>query len=137
MKVHNLTVCDLVRVEDNGKFLLIGVYSNGVLLSGFPSGFTLNVWLLLEAEKLGASQASFRARIANSDNPLIQVEGDIMVNALEDWTPMSFGGNVVFTEPCELVLEARLNSDTWEHLRTLQIRQMPSGHPMLNSLPNH
>ncbi|PDS34834.1 hypothetical protein CO665_28165 [Rhizobium anhuiense] len=126
MKVHNLTVCDQVRQEINGKFILIGVYTNGIILPQIPTTFSLGVWLLLESERLGDVQFKFRVRMPDQDVELFSIEGEVNVIELEDWTPIGFGTNILVGQPGRLTIDAMLQDETeWTTLRTLLIRQAP------------
>lgn len=126
MKVHNITVCDQVRVENNGKFLLIGVYTNTILLSQFPSPFYLNIWLLVEAAKPGTGEFAFRATMANSGAPIFEINGGMEVTDTNEWIPMAFGGDTMLVEPDDIIIEGRFNDDTeWSTLRVMRVRQMP------------
>lgn len=55
--------CDDIRREDNGKMLLIGVYTEGVAVVAFPAGFSISVWLKLTGLPLGDSALSFRLMV--------------------------------------------------------------------------
>ncbi|CCM74365.1 DUF6941 family protein [Rhizobium mesoamericanum] len=122
MKVHNLTVCDQVRQEVNGKFILIGVYTNGIVLTQMPGQFVLGVWLLLESDRLGHINFKFRARMAGQDEDLMFIEGQVEVVELENWTPMGFGSPVLIGQSGDLTLEAMFGEEReWTVLRTLRV----------------
>ncbi|CAN7179069.1 hypothetical protein LJR251_000302 [Rhizobium rhizogenes] len=124
MKLHNLTVCDQVRQEITGKFLLIGVYSNGIIVSELPAQFPITIWGLLEAEKLGRNSFSIRARMANSDQDLLLLEGDADILELDNWTPIGFGGAITLPEEGKLLIEARFDDEkVWTTLRELNCKK--------------
>lgn len=126
MRVHNLTVCDQVRVENNGKFLLIGVYTNTILLSQFPSHFGLNIWLLVEPDAVGSRPFAFRAKMAKSGAQIFEMDGGIEVITVDEWIPMAFGAEVLLIEPDDIVIEGRFGTDEeWIKLRTMHVRSMP------------
>lgn len=126
MKLHNLTVCDQVRQEINGKFLLIGVYTNGIVLPQIPTTFPLGVWLLLECDRLGIIKFKFRARMPEHNVELLYIEGEADIVDVENWTPIAFGSNVVISQPGSLTIEAMLNEEEeWQTLRTLHVKEGP------------
>ncbi|MBY2993799.1 hypothetical protein HF263_04075 [Rhizobium leguminosarum] len=126
MKVHNLTICDQVRQEINGKFFLIGVYLNGLIVPQLPATFPLTVWLLLESEIYGDTVFKFRAYMPETRTELFRIEGDINVVDLENWTPIGFGGNVSIGKPGTIAIEAMFGDESeWTTLRTLFVRDEP------------
>src|SRR2546426_965311 len=51
LKIKNAVVCDDIRREDNGKELLIGVYSGGIVVPQFPAPLVLAYWVQFDAPK--------------------------------------------------------------------------------------
>ncbi len=58
--VKAVVVCDEVRREDNGKEILIGVYSSGVLVPQFPAPLNFTFWVQFTSTGLGQSSLMFR-----------------------------------------------------------------------------
>jgi hypothetical protein len=134
MRIHNVTVCDQVRVENNGKFLLIGVYTNTILLAQFPSHFGLNIWLLVEPDAVGTRPFSFRAKMQKSGAQIFEIDGGIEVTTVDEWIPMAFGAETLLNEPDDIVIEGRFGPDEeWTTLRTMHVRPLP----MLDSPPQN
>ena len=52
LKIKNAVLCDLVRTEESGNQILIGVYSGDILFSTLPAKFSPTFWvqLVLPAE---------------------------------------------------------------------------------------
>lgn len=121
MKVHNLTVCEEVRQEMNGKFILLGVYTNSILVNQFPAQFPLSVWTLLEAEETGSAAISLRLRMEEAALTLLEVKGSLEVQELENWTPFAFGGVVNVSNPGKLHVELKVDDAPWETLRVVNI----------------
>jgi hypothetical protein len=46
-------VCDLIRKEDNGKLIFIGVYAASIVAQAFPATFVLSCVALLDASNTG------------------------------------------------------------------------------------
>ncbi|MBD8665312.1 hypothetical protein IFT59_18895 [Rhizobium sp. CFBP 8752] len=125
MRIHNLTVCDNIRVEDNGKFILIGVYTNAILFPQLPAQFNFNIWVLLEAEQLGKSNFAFRGRMPDFDVDLFEITGEINAVDLNQWTPMAFGAPVLIGQPGKVAIEVKFDGGEWELLRTMNIARGP------------
>lgn len=67
-------LCDAVRYEDNGKALLIGVYSGDVLHPGGSEGTTWQptFWINFPAGELGATEdVCFKLNLPGFPDPLI------------------------------------------------------------------
>lgn len=52
-KTSAVVQCDDIRVEQNGKFILIGVYTGTVVVTGFPAELATSWWIQLFPEKIG------------------------------------------------------------------------------------
>lgn len=63
MKAHAAIVCDQVRREDNGKEILIGVYSSDILIPLFPATLLLAFWVQVSAQKAGSYDIEFRIKV--------------------------------------------------------------------------
>lgn len=70
--VHAI-ICDDIRREDNGKFILIGVYPELIILNTIPAQITLSMWL------------QFKMQIFAK----ITLEFEVRGNALNETTPFS------------------------------------------------
>ncbi len=70
--VHAI-VCDDIRREDNGKFILIGVYPELIILNTIPAQITLGIWLQFKMQLFAK----------------ITLEFEIRGNALQETTPFS------------------------------------------------
>lgn len=134
MKIHNFTVCDMVRVEDNGKFLLIGVYSNGVIFPQLPTQFTMTIWMLVEGEKTGKSRFSFRATMPETDAKVFEASGELDVGDVTQWVPMGLTVPVLIGQAGTIVIEVKINDGDWEPLRTLAVTKGSPVPPSPNSI---
>lgn len=59
--VHAI-VCDDIRREDNGKFILIGVYPELILLNRIPAQITLSLWLQFRVHIISKTTLEFEIR---------------------------------------------------------------------------
>lgn len=67
VKVLSAVVCDDVRVENNGKEILIGVYSGAIAVHMIPSlPLPLRCWISLEI--MGPCKVRLRFRAVDHDN---------------------------------------------------------------------
>jgi len=77
--IHKYTImCDQLRREDNGKFLLIGVYSDAMLSSTFP--FTLQgltFFMKLESDRPGSWSVRMRLEHLDSGHKMLEALGAI------------------------------------------------------------
>ncbi|WP_409999415.1 DUF6941 family protein [Rhizobium leguminosarum] len=123
MKIHNFTLCDIVRREDNGKYLLIGAYSNEIIFPAFPATFQFSLWFLAEHEVLRTDEIALRGRTSIDEDPFFTMEGEVEVRDTSNWSPLGVGVAVTFREPCTLYIEAKINENDWILLREARIRQ--------------
>jgi hypothetical protein len=49
-KVHAVVTCDDIRLEQNNKAILIGVYNGTIVVGGFPTDLRLAWWIQIFAE---------------------------------------------------------------------------------------
>lgn len=67
LSIKYTIICDDIRREDNGKQILIGVYSEEIGISSFPSTLTLAMWLQCKADGMGEVNFDFRALWDSTD----------------------------------------------------------------------
>jgi hypothetical protein len=58
-------VCDDVRKEDNGKEILIGVYTGGIVVPAMPAALILSLWLFLEPK--GSGELPIEMQLLNDE----------------------------------------------------------------------
>lgn len=126
MRVHSFTVCDHVRQETSGKFILIGVYTNAMVFSEIPATVPLSFWCLLEPHETGTHKISFRVRMPARGEELLAIEAEGVFDQIKNWTPIGFGGNVTISHEGDMVIEARFgDGQDWQEIRTLSVTQGP------------
>jgi hypothetical protein len=83
MITHNYTVmCDEVRREDNGKFILLGVYSDAILFNSFPTSLTgLAFYVKLHSDAPGIYGMKMRLEKLEGGEPIHRGEGAIEILA--------------------------------------------------------
>jgi len=82
-----ILMCDDVRREDNGKFLLIGLYTPGIVTAQIPVVLpTLTFFCELECSRPGTFRLTFRLRHEEGNQTL--VEGMAPVNVADPTQPV-------------------------------------------------
>lgn len=74
--VHFAVACDDIRQENNGKFFLIGVYSDAFSPSQFPTPATLRIALFVTIESVGKHRLIVELKQEN--NP--QIFGELIMD---------------------------------------------------------
>jgi hypothetical protein len=76
-------ICDDIRIENNGKALLIGVYSDAIAISDFPANLKLSFWTTIEVLKVGsASTFQFRVMHGPDENIIAEMKGEFQTKRL-------------------------------------------------------
>lgn len=79
-------VCDDVRREDNGKEILIGVYTGAIAMPKLPANLPLCLWLHLQTHGNGEIKLEFRV-IGPAEKEL--AHGEAMVGFVDSDLPAS------------------------------------------------
>ena len=126
MKILNFVLCDLVRTEDNGKLILIGVYPANIVVSKFPARVRVTVWMAIETPQ---DRIEFNFRIIDGNNrEMAGAEADLRaVNAPKDAStlPASIVLPVMpleFTEDTTLSFQIREPGKRWKTIRQMPVR---------------
>lgn len=67
LKIENVLVCDDIRTEDNGKALIIGVYTGSISPSKFPARIRLCYWLVGKVQGQGSFKLEVRIAFKPDD----------------------------------------------------------------------
>lgn len=59
--IHSI-ICDDIRREDNGKFILIGVYPEVIMLNTLPAQIVLSIWLQFRMQIFSKTALEFEIR---------------------------------------------------------------------------
>ena len=92
---HKYTlVCDEVRQENNGKFIVIGVYTPGIVLPRFPTGLPkLTFFNCFEPSENGAWDLGFQLRHVDTGaivGPDGRIKIEIQIKAETGGIPQSY-----------------------------------------------
>jgi hypothetical protein len=127
LKVINSLVCDDIRVENNGKLILIGVYG-GNLYAPQPveqnRGLTLNLWMEIETEPDRPLNMESRAIIEDlaqaPSNVVFSFEFELAATPeLAHQVSFQFPVRLDFTHTLRLELKA--GAGDWQFLRRIKI----------------
>lgn len=121
-------VCDDLRREDNGKELLIGVYSGSILVGAFPQVLVLCFWVPLMIPASGKYEFEFRMR--NTDGGLVNQTPAIEVESLHANMDASIGlGQIPFHIPRagNIILEGRYRRGGWEVIKSIAVDLRTTG----------
>src|SRR6185436_1737323 len=80
--IETAVLCDDIRQERNGKYLLIGVYGGNLVVQSFPTDVVLSLWMLAHPKTTGRTQV--RVRVVGPQESTL-VEGGLEFN-LKDTT---------------------------------------------------
>ncbi len=126
--IASALVCDDIRKEENGKAILIGVYSNNIILSTFPVTIPLSLWLQGKAKdgdyrlelRVEAHSEGEAAPFQTSRN----MEFSIRDETGKGGTEFSIAMNqvpVLLRGPGSLFVQFRQNDEDWTTLARKEI----------------
>jgi hypothetical protein len=114
--------CDDIRREDNGKELLIGVYSGSLQLPMLPTPVMLSVWVPFERSGIGKVPIEFR--LLGSDEKTIGYGAIELSFTDSDYTIGSLplrGLTAMLVRPGEITFQLRQHDESWKTVRKLSI----------------
>lgn len=130
--VKSVVVCDDVRREDNGKEILLGVYSGGVLVQSFPIALGLSFWVHFNADVIGDAELRFRL-IAGSEVKFFEIRAKLVLGKL-GLGSLTFGpAPVVLQVASTLELQMNQKGDDWETIYQFGVAKAD---PSQQGLPN-
>ena len=113
LKVSNAILCDHVRVEDNGKHILIGVYAGDIVLHSFPGAFAPTFWLQFATEAAN-EELDLELRIDGPDgvNP---TTAKLMARSGEDRGALVIAnaGPFLYQAPGKITCQVRQKGGRW------------------------
>lgn len=116
--------CDDIRREDNGKELLIGVYTGSIQLPVLPAPVMLSVWVPFERSGIGKVPIEFR--LLGPDGRMIGY-GTLELNFTEtEYTVGSLplrGLTAMIMGPGEITFQLRQHDESWTTVRKLPVEK--------------
>lgn len=71
----SIIFCDDIRIEANGKHILVGVYLANLVPAALPQSLALSIWVRLRGLVAGVHNVSFKV----TANGVTQVEADVSI----------------------------------------------------------
>ena len=109
-------ICDDVRVEDNRKQILIGVYGGDFILNKIPATLTFCFWIELVARERGNHPLEFSIQVPGTEE---RVEAGASINDPSEPTILIFRTTLLIQKTGEFKLSMREGKAKW---RTLSVR---------------
>jgi hypothetical protein len=130
INVETVVLCDDIRQEANGKFLLIGVYGGNVVIPSFPANLNLAVWMFGYTEKSG--KIELRLRIVGPQEAILQ-EGmlEVEVKDFAHGTIMAVSGlPIQMQREGKMRVELASRGDQeWTVIKTISLMLAPRPPP--------
>jgi hypothetical protein len=127
-KVRDVLVCDDIRTEDNGKQILIGVYTGNILLNEFPASLLLSFWIDVNQPVAGQVPFQIRCFITGQSEPVFHIQGTGESSLPSPHAQISLRGVPLKVTRDDSVLRVELKQyeGEWEEIRTIDIKKNPS-----------
>jgi hypothetical protein len=121
-EVTAVLVCDDIRKENNGKDILIGVYSGDILLPSLPAQLSLAFWIEVAPVQVGSKKATFRIGFGGDRSAMIHTELEVSRTGPAAIALPTF--LVSIDSPGDLTLEIQEGNgdDGWRLLKRKSIR---------------
>lgn len=119
-------ICDDVRREDNGKELLIGVYSAGITVPLLPTNVTVVIWSQTKIHEPGDYKVRYRvldeAEKELVISPVATIHIEKLVETGDQLSSLAMGAVPLKVEKAGLVhFEVKLNDGEWKRIKTIRI----------------
>lgn len=128
MRIVTVVICDDVRIERSGKYILIGVYPfNNIGVPKLPSDVGFSCYVEITTERRGELRGT--CRIINEDNMLLHSEPIAFVvpingKAYLHFFSMSFNAKA----PGAYRFQWELGTGSWEDITVIEVNLNPSAH---------
>lgn len=119
-KLVSALICDDVRREANGKFILIGAYSGDVRVNKFPAALALQ--LVLQTDASSAGEAPFEIRVRDGEQQLAAGGGELKSIAPGPALVPLPAFPFFISQETTLHFEVKLENREWEMVRALNIK---------------
>lgn len=125
LKITNALLCDDVRTEDNGKAIIIGVYTGHVVFSSFPAPWRPVIWF--EVRPWGQGQIAFEIKMEAPGLEKPHVEKGAGVIGTEDGIVVEFKLKTIQVPgPGRLIVSMRPEGGRWTEVLSKQIQLAPT-----------
>lgn len=127
MKISNCIVCDEVRIENNGKHILIGVYPHNIQVPQFPHRQLLTMWMQFNTGEAGVVDIEFRVL---DEKHAVKVAGGGHVEVEDKSLPATIpigSFPIEIQAPTKLIFQFRKAGKRWQTVNTLTVEKGQSG----------
>lgn len=123
IEIPTAIVCDDLRREENGKEILIGVYSGDIVFPQLPSTMRVCVWIPWSGKTSAENPGKFQLRISDRNTSFIQSEFEIDTQGKAGAGSLAVGGIPLrFDGPTLLNIEIKRGSGKWKTIRQIKVR---------------
>lgn len=123
-EVQAVVLCDDIRQEISGKYVLVGVYGADIVVPGFPTQLFLSWWMMISPKIVGSLKGSVRI-LHSGGATLTQGEVNFEVKDLQNFTSTLTGVPVQFQNEGQLQLQLNFEGK-WETIHELEVKLKPS-----------
>ena len=95
IRIDSALICDMMRREDTGKDILIGIYTGSINLQSLPAKLSLTFWLVTEALSEGKTEFVMRFR---GPHELIVVQTPPIPISIEPDSPLLSGSITIVSD---------------------------------------
>jgi hypothetical protein len=131
IKPLHVVFCDDIRREDNGKEILIGVYSGNVVIPQLPSPVVLATWMAFERAEVAAEgkiPIEFRMLDVSGNRPMGYgtMDLNLVPNESARTGALGFRGlSMMLTHPGSYAFQLKQYDEPWETIGTLTVEVRP------------
>lgn len=118
--------CDDVRREDNGKELLVGVYSGNITVPFLPLNLSLSFWMAYSTN--GTGQIPFQFRLVGPHEVQFSHGSGTLIlgEQLAPMASLAIGGLLVPMQvPGEIRLDFKQHADDWKTIGRTLVQILP------------
>lgn len=107
---RNVLLCDEIRQEKSEKYILIGVYTHGLIVPVMPAKIRLSLYLAVEFSEIGAQDIVIDVR-HNDSHARIEVQVGVNLDGVPTAIPTP-PFPMTFEEPGELIVSIGRDQET-------------------------
>lgn len=112
-------LCDQVRQENNGKYIVVGVYSSSIVVSLFPTLIHLQVFARADIDGPGQHKLQIKVLVGGVENQ--RVDGELEVpKASSDWLAVPLQP-IQFHVPTTLSIEQMDDKGEWSEFFRISV----------------
>ena len=120
VEILSIIVCDDVRLEHNGKTILVGVYSD-VSVANFPVQLTLTFWTEFKVSVSGDIPVKFRI-VGEIDDQLFLSGGMTVIAAVQDSiSSFAITAPLPLQVPTKLRYQLKQHNEEWVTVRSVSV----------------